>query len=135
MEVRPRISGSGVESDPELPPIVEGKVEREDQVEGESSNAQELVEENLQELEGEICRRARRMESKSSETSYKIEKWTSVDNFSLWSCQMSDKLMEKGQGRALSKKKPTTMHEDNWEDLCLSACSEIRLYLSPNIQM
>ncbi|KAL2613168.1 hypothetical protein R1flu_024860 [Riccia fluitans] len=32
------------------------------------------------------------MSSKTVETRYKIDKWTGVGNFALWSCQMRDKL-------------------------------------------
>ncbi|KAL2644769.1 hypothetical protein R1flu_012356 [Riccia fluitans] len=41
------------------------------------------------------------MSFKSVETRYKINKWTNVGNFVLWSCQMRDKLTTQGQARSL----------------------------------
>ncbi|KAL2634228.1 hypothetical protein R1flu_005707 [Riccia fluitans] len=37
------------------------------------------------------------MSFKSVTTRYKINKWTGVDNFALWSIQMRDKLKAQGQ--------------------------------------
>ncbi|KAL2649760.1 hypothetical protein R1flu_017888 [Riccia fluitans] len=75
------------------------------------------------------------MSSKSMETRYKIDKWTGVGNFSLWSCQMRDKLTTQGQARSLLDERPESMREDNWVDLYSWVCSEIRLHLSDKIQM
>ena len=130
------MTDAGGESDPELSPVPEEVEEVTEIVEGDSSTEVALQEEEqLERLAGAIARKTRKMEPRSVETSYKIEKWTGIGNFSLWSCQMSDKLTAKGQGRSLVDKKPVSMHEDDWEDLCLRACSEIRLHLSPEIQM
>lgn len=75
------------------------------------------------------------MGSKVVESRYKIEKWTGVGNFSLWSCQMRDKLIAQGQGIALKSSMPSTMTDEAWEELCQRVCSEIRLHLSDDIQM
>ena len=80
---------SGLESDPELSPVAEEVEEVSEIVEGESSTTQEAAlqeEEQLERLAGAIARKTRKMEPRSVETSYKIEKWTGVGNFSLWSC-------------------------------------------------
>ncbi|KAL2634504.1 hypothetical protein R1flu_005983 [Riccia fluitans] len=59
----------------------------------------------------------RAMASKSVDTRYKIDKWTGVCNFALWSCQMRDKLTARGQARALLDERPKSMREDEWVDL------------------
>ncbi|KAL2653644.1 hypothetical protein R1flu_021772 [Riccia fluitans] len=79
--------------------------------------------------------RQRAMASKTMETRYKIEKWTGVGNFVLWSCQMQDKLIAQGQARALLDERPESMREDEWVDLCSQVCNKIRLHLSDEIQM
>lgn len=79
--------------------------------------------------------RAFDMGSKVGETRYKIDKWTGIGNFSLWSSQMRDKLIAQGQGKALGNTPPSGMSDEAWEELRIRVCSEIRLHLSNDIQM
>ncbi|KAL2649652.1 hypothetical protein R1flu_017780 [Riccia fluitans] len=73
------------------------------------------------------------MSSKTVETRYKINKWTGVCNFALWSCQMQDKLIVQGQVRSLLDERLESMREDQWMDLSSRVCSEIRLHLNDDI--
>ncbi|KAL2608350.1 hypothetical protein R1flu_026923 [Riccia fluitans] len=75
------------------------------------------------------------MASKMMETRYKIDKWTDIGNFVLWSRQIRDKLIAQGQARALLDKQPESMRKDEWVYLCGRICNEIRLHLSDEIQM
>ncbi|KAL2631721.1 hypothetical protein R1flu_016407 [Riccia fluitans] len=75
------------------------------------------------------------MLSKSMETTHKIDKWTGVGNFALWSCEMRDKLTTQGQARSLLDERLESMREDEWVDLCFQIWNEIWLYLGDEIHI
>ncbi|KAL2651672.1 hypothetical protein R1flu_019800 [Riccia fluitans] len=76
---------------------------------------------NRSDIESDIAigeERQLAMSSKMLETRYKIDKWTSVGNFALWSYHMRDKLIAQGQARSLLDETLESMKENEWMDLC-----------------
>jgi hypothetical protein len=64
-----------------------------------------------------------------------VEKFSGNNSFALWKIKMRDLLVQQGLQKALSgkSKKPTSMADDDWEDLDARALSTIHLCLADEV--
>jgi hypothetical protein len=64
-----------------------------------------------------------------------VEKFNGKNNFELWKLKMWDLLVQQGLQKALAgkSKKPTSMTDEDWEDLDARALSTIRLCLADEV--
>jgi hypothetical protein len=66
---------------------------------------------------------------------FEVEKFNGKNRFALWKLKMWDLLVQKGLQKALvgKTKKPTSMTDEDWEDLDARALSTIRLCLEDEV--
>jgi hypothetical protein len=66
---------------------------------------------------------------KVQSSKFDVEKFSDKNSFVLWKLKMRDFLVQQGLQKALAgkKKKPTSMKDEDWEDLDARSLSTIRL--------
>jgi hypothetical protein len=64
---------------------------------------------------------------KVQSSKFEVEKFNDKNNFELWKLKMQDLLVQQGLQKALAgkTKKPTSMTDEDWEDLDARALSTI----------
>jgi hypothetical protein len=72
---------------------------------------------------------------KVQSSKFEVEKFSGKNNFALWKLKMRDLLVQQGLQKALAGKikKPTSMTDEDWEDLDARALSTIRLCLADEV--
>ena len=73
--------------------------------------------------------------AKMQGSKFEVEKFGGKRNFELWKLNMRDLLVQQGLQKALAgkSKKPTTMTNEEWEDLDAKALSTIHLCLADDV--
>jgi hypothetical protein len=73
--------------------------------------------------------------AKMQSSKFEVEKFSGKSNFELWKLKMRDLLVQQGLQKALANKskKPTTMTNEECEDLDAKALSTIRLCLADDV--
>jgi hypothetical protein len=72
---------------------------------------------------------------KMQSSKFEVEKFSGKSNFEFWKLKMWDLLVQQGLQKALAGKlkKPTTMTNEEWEDLDVKCLSTIRLCLADDV--
>jgi hypothetical protein len=72
---------------------------------------------------------------KVQSSKFEVEKFSGKNNFELWKLKMRDLLVQQGLQKALAgkTKKPTSMPDEDWEDLDARALSTIHLCLANEV--
>jgi hypothetical protein len=72
---------------------------------------------------------------KVQSSKFEVEKFNDKNNFELWKLKMWDLLVQQGLQKVLAgkTKKPTSMTDEDWEDLDARALSTIRLCLADEV--
>jgi hypothetical protein len=72
---------------------------------------------------------------KVQSSKFEVEKFNGKNNFVLWKLKMQDLLVQQGLQKALAGKikKPTSMTDEDWEDLDARALSTICLCLADEV--
>ena len=73
--------------------------------------------------------------AKVQSSKFEVEKFSGKNSFELWKLKMRDFLVQQGLQKALAgkSKKPTSMIDEDWEDLDARALSTIRLSLADEV--
>jgi hypothetical protein len=73
--------------------------------------------------------------AKVQSSKFEVEKFSGKNSFALWKLKMRDLLVQQGLQKALAgkTKKPTSMTDEDWEDLDARALSTIRLCLADEV--
>jgi hypothetical protein len=73
--------------------------------------------------------------AKVQSSKFEVEKFSGKNSFALWKLKMRDLLVQQGLQKALAgkSKKPTSMTDEDWEDLDARALSTIRLCLADEV--
>jgi hypothetical protein len=73
--------------------------------------------------------------AKMQSSKFEVEKFSGKRNFELWKLKMHNLLVQQGLQKTLVDKtnKPTTMTNEEWEDLDAKALSTIRLCLADDV--
>jgi hypothetical protein len=73
--------------------------------------------------------------AKMQSSKFEVEKFSGKNNFELWKLKMHDLLVQQGVVKALlgKAKQPTTITDDDWDEMDARALSAIRLCLADDV--